>query len=455
MNEYNNKIIESATSPSKLFNLALPLMLTALSTSLMIFFDRLILSNYNTHAMNSVLSSTSVITIFQYSFLSLTSIATVFVGRAYGAKKFHDVATPVWQMIWFSLAASIFFVLLGNYAGSTLLHETFHEEGLPYFRILMSCGFLTALIGGLSSFFIGTGRTSLISILALIANAINLVLDIVLVFGLIPGIDAMGTAGAALATVIAQATQVLIMFTIFLNAHNKKTYNTYDCRLKLKELFQYLKVGVPHSLSHLIEFSAWAYVVYLISDMGEEYVFVYSLGQTLFILFCFASHGLYNATMSVASNIIGAKSNHLIKSLLKSSIIIQFLIAAALILPCIAFPDYFINAFIMFNDETIDPSIYHSLYLTLFAIWLYFILDGIAWIVASILTAYGHTISIMFITAITAWGACILPIKLFVVKQHGPPESIWYLACCYAITALICFSLRYKFTSDESIEDKI
>ncbi len=434
-----------STSPWQLFKMALPLMLTALSTSLMVFFDRLVLSNFSYHAMNSVLSASTVITVFQYSFLTLTTIATVFVGKYNGAKDYHLVGTPVWQMIWFAAFSSILFIILGMCAGPFFIYESFHDAGIPYYQIVMSFGFFISLIGALSSFFVGIGQTKIITTVAIVANVVNLVLDVILVFGLFPGVPPMGTMGAAIATVFSQLIQIIVLGAIFLNKSNRTYYKTLTCKLNLSLMLQCFKIGVPSSISHLIEFSAWALVVYMIGGLGDEYVFVFSIGHSLFILLAFASEGLQKVTTSIASNAIGAKQSHLISKLLKSSIKVHLAITIIFMLPSVIMPDVFIGSFSIVNDEPIDPALYNAIYITLIAIWCYFIIDGIAWIFVSILTAFEDTLIPMLINALSSWLVAILPIYYFVVKQKGEPELIWIITCIYAMSVLGFCSIRYRF----------
>src|SRR5437016_5655252 len=90
-------------SARELWAIAFPLMLTALSGSLMIFVDRLILSHYSTEAMNAVATIGTTCMIFIYGAIGISSIAEVFVGQYNGSKQKSKMGEPAWQMIWFSL----------------------------------------------------------------------------------------------------------------------------------------------------------------------------------------------------------------------------------------------------------------------------------------------------------------------------------------------------------------
>ncbi|NQY42312.1 MAG: MATE family efflux transporter [Legionellales bacterium] len=433
-----------ANSPWKIFKIAAPLMLTELSTSLMLVLDRLILSNYSYHAMNAAISASASIMVCQYGFLSLTTIATIFAGNHNGARKFHKVPEPIWQMIWFSITSSIIFIALGNFAGKILINPNFYDDGLQYYRIIMSFGFLISLIGAISSFFIATGKTKIITYSVICANIINLILDIILVFGISNIINPMGTKGAAIATVIGQFIQALLLLLIFLNKNNRKAYRTHYCKIKLKILFECINIGLPVSISHLIEFTSWAFVIYMIGSLGDSYMLVFSIGNTLFYLYLFALDGMQKTTSSIASNLLGSEKHHLIKRLISSSIKMHFVIAFFLMIPSVIFPDLFIRAFSLIHEEKIDMSLLQAIHTSLLFVWIYFIIDGITWIIASILTAFRDTFIPMILNGMTSWLISVLPIYIFVVKNNGAPELMQIIPCFYTSLLAISYYLRLR-----------
>ena len=66
----------------------------------MFFTDRWILSMYSLHSMNAAIVVTSIVSIFQFAPLAVTSISEVFVGQYNGAGRYKEIGRPVWQMLW-------------------------------------------------------------------------------------------------------------------------------------------------------------------------------------------------------------------------------------------------------------------------------------------------------------------------------------------------------------------
>ena len=213
-------------------HISVPLILSFLSVSLMIFTDRFFLANYSIDAMNAVAAaSTAGFILFTFT-MNIASIAEVFVGKHNGAEEYEKAAEPVWQMIWFSFASIIIFWPTAIFATNLLIPENLQKFGSPYLKLMLLFGSVTPLISALHAFFAGIGKTKIILLTSIIGNLINIILDYFFIFGYKNIIPASGSIGAAIATITAQICQVIILFFIFFNKNNRKIFKT--CKFKLK-----------------------------------------------------------------------------------------------------------------------------------------------------------------------------------------------------------------------------
>jgi MATE family multidrug resistance protein len=140
-------------SLKELTAISLPLMITALSTTFMQFFDRVILAQCSLDAMNAAASLGMVCAIFQYMGAGITGIAEVFVGQAYGAQQNHKISDPVWQMIWFSLMLIPLFVLITVIGEPYIVPQNLCEQGTGFFRWMMPTSFLLPITAAVAAFF--------------------------------------------------------------------------------------------------------------------------------------------------------------------------------------------------------------------------------------------------------------------------------------------------------------
>lgn len=263
-----------------------------------------------------------------------------------------------------------------------------------------------------------------------------------------------GAGGAAIATGLAQCSQVLILGLVFLNKRHRTTYGTAEARFLPKLFKECLKVGVPASLGHMIEIAGWAVVMLMLSYAGPEYLAVAALGQTFFILFAFATEGLQKGMISVASNIIGANKHSLIPKALRSAAQFLLVLVGLLAIPFLVTPDSLINVFLdsaEFDLAAIRPYCR----VALLSVWLYFLMDGMTWILAGILTAYKDTKFVMVTNSLTSWLVSILPNYFFIFILGVSPAWHWPLNVLYATVNVACFYLRYRRGQQASKESVI
>ena len=207
--------------------IAVPLIISSLSANLMNLVDRLMLAYYSVDAMNAAAASSISAMAMIYAALAITGISGVFAGQNNGAKKYGEVAQPVWQMIWLSFSLVVIFVPVAIWGAKYTVPSSLHNMGgVDYFRIIMLFGFVTPMIAAISGFFTGIGKTKIITIATISGNLLNAILDYLLIFGVGEVIEPMGIKGAAIATVSSQVINLIILFAIFFKKTNRDKYNT-------------------------------------------------------------------------------------------------------------------------------------------------------------------------------------------------------------------------------------
>ncbi len=429
----------------ELLFISLPLILSIFSTNIMSFFDRLILTQYDVHALNTAVVVGNVYAFFQYGAIGIAAISEVFVGRFNGAKKFRRLGEPVWQMIWFSAITACVFIPVGLFAGPYFIRNPENVlDGIPYFKWLMIFGPAAALDAALSSFFIGRGQVKLVMVITILSNIINIALDYLLIFGG-KNIPSLGASGAAIASGIAQTVQTSILMLIFLSPHHRLNHGTGSWQFKPKLFFQSIKIGLPSALSSIIELSAWYALSRILDSAGDSHITIYSIGDSFFILFGFGFWGLQRGIISLVANYLGAKKEEVVNACLRSGIKLVIGIMLILTIPLIFFPEFLVQKFL-----NVDPDFLPSEELIRYGVsairwlWVYFMLDAIAWLLCGVLTASGDTKFVMVMNSISAWFFCVIPIYICVGLLKGTPVLTWAFCALYGLFNVVCFSLRYR-----------
>ncbi len=143
--------------------------------------------------------------------MGLTSL----VGRYVGAGRAPAAAYVAAQGIRWAVAIGLVGGVLGAFAAPWMFERAGAEpavaaHGVPYARIYWGCGALLLAQTALDAIYRGHGDTRTPMRAAVLALALNVVLDPLLIVGVGP-IPGLGLAGAAWATVIATATPVVLL----------------------------------------------------------------------------------------------------------------------------------------------------------------------------------------------------------------------------------------------------
>lgn len=203
--------------------------------------------------------------------LVITGLAmglTVFVGTKIGAGLKEEAGRIIGSGIWlFAVIAIALTVIM--IAAAPFLADMMHapkeayEETVTYI-IICSAGtvFIVAynLVG---SIFRGIGDSKVPLITVSIACVLNIAGDLILV-----ALFHMGAAGAAVATVSAQAVSVLISLVIIRRRELVFTFSLKDIRAKGKYIKKILILGIPIALQDLLANISFLVILSIVNSLG-------------------------------------------------------------------------------------------------------------------------------------------------------------------------------------------
>ncbi len=420
--------IESG-SVRELWRIAFPLMLSSLSMTGMWFVDRMFIGQYSSVSLNAVAASSGFIWAFCFGFEHLTSMGHSFVARFNGAKKYERLGEPVWQMIWFSFVTIPIFALIATFVGPFLFQTGALMEGKrEYFMWMMCIAPLYCFLSSLSGFFVGQGKTHVITLLAVIGNLVNVILDPILIFGWWE-IPAYGVPGAVVATGIGVSVQVLTLFYLFLRQENRDLRGAARWRVQPKMLWGCVRLGAPLGLFVFFECFAWGTVYTLFDWRGDEFLSVAAISQSLILLFLFFGIGLEQGASAVAGNLMGAGKNEEVYVLFRSGLKLIGVYFFLMVIGITLFGERILSVFV----EPQDTSLMAVLKLNLAGIVIHLALEKVHWFVNGILRAAGDSRFIMWSGIITIWGCMVLPTYLAVFYWGINTHSLWMLWVAYSL----------------------
>lgn len=444
-------------SIGELWTISLPLMITSFSVMFMIFADRMLLANFSTEAFNASVSASTVGWAFIAGFMGLCSIAEVFVAQYNGAGRKELMGVPVWQMIWVGVFASLFFFPLAQWGNHLFFSELNQEMERTYFRWMIYFGPAIAIYGALAGFFVGQGKTKLITIVSVGANAVNIILDWLLIFGVEGWLEPMGVKGAAIATSMSSIFQTVILFAVFMNASNRKIHRTDNWRLNKEILNRCLRIGIPGSFFMMIEILGWGIYYLMMAEAGFVYITVAGVAQSVVILFLFFAEAISKAATALCGNFIGARTTWYIPKLLASGVGLHFLFFLCAGGIFAVATDSIIELFLPDLSGEALQEIHQPLIASLFLMLIYLLFEGIRFLMTGILTAAGDTMFIFIAGTTTIWLFLILPVWIAVFTFGASIVVASSISSIYAIIACVIYYIRFrqgKWRSDSLIDQE-
>ena len=321
------------SSWKSIFFVTFPIVLSNLSNAIMYNIDRVMVVAYSVDALNAVNISGNFFAVFSFLFIGITDTAEVYVGQYNGAGNYNRLASPVWQMLYFSLATSLIFFPIAYFSDIlNLLPSYYFDDGVIYQKIMMYGGPLFPMFTGLAAFFVGQGRAKVVTLSIICGSCLNIVLDYVLIYGVKGIIPSLGTVGAALATVISQAIQNLMLIIALCSKKNRKI-TLRSCKFDKEIFFGCIKIGAPISVSNFLVLLAWYFVQSMVANLSKEDATIYSISVSRYMLAISLGEGLSKATSTVIANLIGKGSLVETKTAYKKFLILALIASGFFVFP--------------------------------------------------------------------------------------------------------------------------
>lgn len=436
-----------AGSIRELCAISWPIVLSSAAGYLMAVIDRLFLSHYSEAAFNACFAATQWYWNFFCTTAEIVLIAEVFVGQLNGAKRFREIGPAVWQMIWFCLLLYSIFIPISIWGAPLLVADNVAELGVPYLRILtlfipIDCIGYCAL----GAFFVGRGETKIIPRVTIVANLLNVILDIPFIFGLQWGdtvlIPAGGVVGAAIATVVSQSLSALLLFGLFIRKSYRDRYGTNRIALKPQFLGHCLKIGMPASLARFINSLGWAILTQVIAaNVSTDDFQAYGISHSIYILFMFFNEGFSVGTRTICSNAMGAHQYHVVRRNCHAWVSLILIVMGITAIGMIFFPEPLIRSFLTQSDTALEIT--HTSAMLRWA-WIAFALEFTFMNMMSMLIASGDTRFTMFVNTASFLCLSVVPTYIGIVYFGMTSILFWYSTLLDGSVRSLLFFRRYR-----------
>ncbi|MCI7099917.1 MAG: MATE family efflux transporter [Lachnospiraceae bacterium] len=255
---------------SKLFKFMIPILGALVLQAMYGAVDILIVGQFGTTAgISAVSTGSNIVNLVIFTVTGLAMGITVVIGMYLGQKKEQRIGKLIGGAICFFIAASVVLsVCMLIFARPLAMLMQAPEEALDltvtYVRICGGGMIFVVAYNVISSVFRGLGNSRLPLIFVAIACVVNIFGDLFFV-----AVLGMNVAGAAIATILAQAVSVVLSLVIIRRQELPFTVTRQDICFN-SEIFNFVRVGAPIALQEILTQLSFLALCAFINRLGLE-----------------------------------------------------------------------------------------------------------------------------------------------------------------------------------------
>ena len=404
--------------------------------------DFYIVGNYiGPEAMASVGTTLPILFALISFVIGITMGSTVIVSQYYGAKDSVKMKRSIDTIIIFITGAALTVMVAGLVFCAPLLRlvntpddvfagaQTFMQITLIGMLPMFGFNCLSAILRGL-----GDSKTPLYAML--ISSGIN----IIFLLAFVPGMG-WGIAGAAWATVLAQAISVVGMI-LWLNRKHPVINITFRKLVFDIEIFRAsVRIGLPNGIQQaLVAVGQMALlgIVNRFTTENSDILVAYSIVNRIDTLAMAPAMTFSVAIAAFVGQNIGARKLYRISSGLKATLAMSTLLTVVISAAILIFTNPIMKMFSTeINEEVIYVGARYLLIVCPFCVFF-----STMFVFTGVMRGAGDTLVPMFITLLALWLVRI-PVATFLSNLTGPDGIWWSIPIAWTV-GMICSYLYYR-----------
>ncbi len=325
----------------------MPLVISGFGQSIVYVTDVLFLGRLGDVVLGaSAISGLFYATIMMIGF-GISSGLQVIIAQKTGEGKHQQVYHYLLNGILLQGLMAFTFIILYGLSNETLIAIFVNDEAVK----AVALSFLNVRILGLfpyflfyayRSYYLGIGKTKLISISIVLMSVINFILNPLLIYGWQNVFTSIGYIGSAWASVISEWISMLVIMIYYI--YERKSFRLFS-RIKWQMWREILVISVPLIFQNFISVFSWFLFFVFIEKMGTQALAVSNVIRAVYILIMAPILAFSHSTVTIIGQIYGSENYYQLKTTLWK--IIQLSVLFVLPFSVITFfkPEWFIYIF--------------------------------------------------------------------------------------------------------------
>ena len=274
----------------------------------------------------------------------------ILIGKFNGENRYKKIGSVFYQSLYFLFFLAVFLCLLFELLSGPLMSLMVESErvaaaSVSYLRWRIP-SLLFVFVGCMfRAFYVGTTDTKVLSVNSIILVVSNIALNWILIFGKL-GLPAMGIAGAALGSTLAEAISLLFLVIYTSRLKNREKYSLDKIEpFKWTGLKEIMSLSVWTMIQNCLSIATWFIFFLFVEHTGERALAVSNIIRNTSGFIWMGLSAFASTACTLSSNLVGMKREEEIKPLLFRIIRLTYAILIPLLILFSIFPKSVLSIF--------------------------------------------------------------------------------------------------------------